>query len=67
MKNFIFLSGYFQTSIKMAVAVECASKRRILIEKELSILLVFPVGGAKSDVYTYLLIVQPFMQLETSR
>ncbi len=67
MTNFIFLSRHFQTSIKTYIAAECPSILRNLIKENFSILLVLPVGGAKSGVYTYLLIVQPFINLETCK
>ncbi len=51
----------------MFVALEWASAQEILIDEDFSILLVFPVGGAKSGVYSYLLTVQPFIKLEISK
>jgi hypothetical protein len=45
--------------------IEYPNTRRNLIEEDFSILLVFPVGGATSGVYTYLLIVQAFIKQET--
>ena len=50
MTNIIFLSRYFWTGINVYVPLKCGSTGGNLIEENFSILLVFPVGGAKSGV-----------------